>query len=189
MWNELRGVTLRDGESRVAIKVVGYADDLAIVASSKSMLQQNLDVLARALASIGCALSVEKTKIMVVEAGIRVTENTPTTYAARIEKIKAKLGEEAQHAEEAEIRTEGKREVIRWQGETKKCPKCDYITADGRAMQQHLRRKHDVRCAVVAAGRNAFANDAFAEDVDGRRCKWCNHVFSCPRNAPLPVNT
>ena len=63
-WQMMQGVTISKevGGGQLEIKVVGYADDLVIVAASKRQLQANLHVLARALASIGCAISVEKNR-------------------------------------------------------------------------------------------------------------------------------
>ncbi len=48
------------------VKLVGYADDLAIVADSVAALQADLDVLSAALAAAGLTISVDKTKWMMV---------------------------------------------------------------------------------------------------------------------------
>ena len=75
----MRGITLkREGAgANVEMKIVGYADDLAILATSRERLQQNLDLLAKGLAGIGCTISAEKTKWMAVKKRVRVAENPP----------------------------------------------------------------------------------------------------------------
>ena len=186
-WQMMQGVSMRDtvGGGQLEIKVVGYADDLVIVANSKRQLQANLHVLARALASIGCAISVEKTKYLAVRKKARTAENTPEVHAAHCERVKEKLGKVAEKAKEAVIATEGQRKVIRWEGECMKCPACVFLASEANSLQTHLLHKHKMQLPVLALGskQDRFIQDKFAEDLDGARCRWCNVTLYRPASA------
>ena len=189
VWDQLRGVDMKEhkGEGRMEVKVVGYADDLAIIATDRTRMQQNLDVMVRALASIGCAISVDKTKIMVLEKIKRVAENPPEVYASKCERLRKGHGEKAAAAAKASIVQEGERRVVHWVGDFMECPVCEFPAPESRSLQAHLWSRHDTRCAVLNTKRiRSFQPPNKASIVPGS-CVRASHAARIARFSPTTV--
>ncbi len=184
VWTQMTGVKLRGPNGEVEeVKIVAYADDMAVMANNKKELRHNLQKLERALATVGLTISVEKTKVMTIVPKVIKQEMTAESYARGCERRRLGRSEGKGTATVAAMTKEEKRWVIRWGGGVQRCPKCEFSTPVIGALRDHLRRKHPELQVAVLATMNPYVHEKFAGKLEEKRCLGCGEEFSSRSNA------
>ena len=145
-WPEMKGMEMRrEGNQCEEVKVIAYADDMAVVAETPKDLERNLAVLAEALAAVGMVISVAKSKVMLIQGKEKeVRKWWQKAYAAQCDKeLARKKGAEAGEMPKAEMKMIGEKKIVEWRGICL-CPKegCKFLATAAAALRSHLLRKH-----------------------------------------------
>ena len=190
-WPKMRGIKMQTPKGQeTEVKVVAYADDVAVVAKTRNALQANLEALAAALAALGLTISVDKTKTMTLTPKAVQQQSTAAVYAARCEAARQARGEQLEEATKAVVVEERGRMVVHWISGPHICPLCDdYTTDKPDRLRTHIKNRHKENKYSVTRGLDKYVHLDYALDLEGKQCKWCNKTFSAHSQARKHIDT
>ena len=131
---------------------IAYADDLATLADSRTNMQHQIDVMARALAMLGMKLSIEKTKWM-----LHVGKPQIIASAEGMDSWHQKMAKRASNIIECVFFERDNTLVIPWPDEVQNkgtvraaCPheKCNFSTTYKESMRKHWKNIHNRKITV-----------------------------------------